>query len=429
MLNQINRKTLILLLGFLLLLAGLLRVSGVEGADSEPELISTEQTVEQDLFLTGETVIVDENIAGDLIVAGQNVFIKSDIGGNAIIAARSVTVEGVIDGSLYTAAGDVILEDGARIERNLLTSAFSVSALPESLVGKNAYIAAYQALLKGDINQNVTVGVGALEVTGRIGGDLNGEVAVDPNSAIPTSAMPFTTAPVESGLRISSDAIIGGDLNVSETVVNIDSEATVDAWYYTTLIQNRLGELIALLILTGICMYFGLPLMGRLAGRLAAEPTKSAVWGGLSLLLMPLAVLLAIALLLLVTGLAGGISLGRLAPTVLGLGGSVLGLIVIAFAFTAQLLSKVVVALFAGRWLMDKTQIGNRDNPWVWFGFAALAILLFELVRLVPFLGGILTLVVMVFGVGTIAVYLWDRYRGGDELKPVPTVAPEPAVA
>lgn len=429
MLHRVSRKTLILFLGLLVLLAGLFSVRVVEGSDPAPELISVEPTRAQDLFMAGETIIIDEDVAGDLYVAGQSVLVTGHIEGNAFIAARTVTIDSRIDGSLYTSAGDVMLDNGAHVERNLLTSAFSVTTQPESWIGRNVYIGAYQALLNGDVDRNVMVGVAALEVTGRIGGDLDGEVTVDPSSTFPSAGLPFDTAAVESGLRISSDAIIGGDFNVTERIVNIESETPVTAWYATTLIQNRLGELLALLLITALFIYFTLPLMQRMSDELATKPAKSALWGTLLLLLAPLVAILTIILLFVLAGLAGGISLGRLAPTVLGLGGSIIGLIIAAFAFAVQLLSKVVVALFTGQWLMTRTRIGSRDNRWTLLGFAAIAILFFEVLRLIPLVGGILTLIVMIFGVGAIARDLWNWYRGDEEPEPIPTAVPKPAVA
>lgn len=65
-------------------------------------------TINKDLFLAGEDILVKENINGSAYISGNNIEITSEfIDGNVFIAANKVKLSGNIDGAVYIIANSI----------------------------------------------------------------------------------------------------------------------------------------------------------------------------------------------------------------------------------------------------------------------------------------------------------------------------------
>ena len=78
-------------------------------------------------------------------------------------------------------------------------------------------------MLNGEIVRDLSVGLGALELDGRVGGDVNGEVGS--SESTPPNMNAFMGVqqpnfeqipPIDPGLRIE-DGVVSGDINVTES--------------------------------------------------------------------------------------------------------------------------------------------------------------------------------------------------------------------
>ena len=134
------------------------------------------EVIEDDLFISGDDVLVAGVVEGDLFAAGQDVVISGEVYGNVYAAGQTVTISGKVDGAVMLGGYSLVLEDGAEIGRNVYFGGFSLEAEDESLIGRSIYGGGYQLILAGEVMRDVTAGLGALEVTGPVGGDLKAEV-------------------------------------------------------------------------------------------------------------------------------------------------------------------------------------------------------------------------------------------------------------
>jgi hypothetical protein len=136
--------------------------------------------------------------------------------------------------------------------------------------------------------------------------------------------------------------------------------------------------------------------------KILGRPLSSIGWGLLVVLLFPLALWLAVALLAAVTVLLGLFTWGQLSGIVLGLGGLSIASIVAVSAFVLYLVTKVIFAYLVGRlvlaWLSPATLEGRWANVWA----LVVSALLYEIVRTIPLLGVLVAVIVILIGIEAI---------------------------
>jgi hypothetical protein len=367
-----------------------------------------------------------------LFAAGTEVIINGTVGGSLVAAGQTVIVNGQVRGSVYGAGASVVLQPSAAVGRNAYVAGYSLATESGSRVSRDVFFGGYQAILSGAVGEDVTVGAAALEVNGRIDGDVRADVAADDDTMVDPFSFGQMEVPraIEPGLRISPEASIGGELvytsperqsgsirsqpeggTVYQTPVPDRGERTaVDRgprgvlWIISQWILGRVRDLLTLLIL-GLLVIWLLPtLLYEVVEDGRTEPLPALLWG-LVVLVVGLLVAGIIAMLILVIGLVLGlITFGGLASAVFGLGFSALG-----FAFTLFVLlitygSKLVVAYLVGDWILREASPQTTEKP-IWP--LLLGVLLYVIVRGIPILGWLVGLVVTLLGLGA----MWLRFQ------------------
>ena len=130
-----NRKTRIVSLLSLFVVALLILAPvalAYDGRSGKRVVIAKGEVINDDLFVGGETVIVDGTINGDLIAAGQTVTINGKVTGNVVAAGSSVIVNGEVGHDVFAAGAVVTIGPNARIGYN----AYTVGASVESQAGQ-----------------------------------------------------------------------------------------------------------------------------------------------------------------------------------------------------------------------------------------------------------------------------------------------------
>ncbi len=183
------RIALVALLAVLLTpaMAGAAEFRGGQEATTVP----AGQTVQDDLYIAGQTVTISGTVNGDLVVAGSNVTVDGTVTGSVWAAGSTVTINGTVGhsvragGSTVTIkgqiAGDglaggatVTVDSGAAIGRDLIVGASQLTV--NGTVGRNVKFAADQATLGGPVKGSVTARSGnqfTLAQSAAIGGGIN----------------------------------------------------------------------------------------------------------------------------------------------------------------------------------------------------------------------------------------------------------------
>lgn len=315
--------------------------------------IGADETVPHDLYVSGGRVQIDGTIQGDLVVAGGDVEIAGPVQGDLIVAGGNVTVSGPVTGDVRAAGGMVQIE--------------------------------------GDVQEDVLVTAGrfTLDTGARVGQDLifgAGQAAVDGT---------VTGGVLGSGGNYSSSGTIGGTEDVT---INVDEGPTL-----VERIIDQLRRYITIILLGLLLLWMAPRLFGAAARLLREQPLPSAGIGLATIAIIFIA-LFAMVLTIVIAAIAlGWLGFGGLlATTVAGLllAG---GVLVFVTMVTAFYLADAVVGVTIGRWLLRGEQATRPVLTLL------LGVLIVVVLTAIPYIGAVLQIVAVVFGLGALAWSLWRR--------------------
>ena len=189
-------RRLPLLIG-LALVVGMLTAApawAVETRQGDRIEVGPGEVVNDDLYAFGNTVTVDGTVEGDLVASGSRVIVNGTVEDDARIAGQAL-----------------VLGENANIADDLFAAGYSLENRAGSNIGGSLFYGGYQALLAGTIEENFQAGVGALELRGEVGGDINaalGEAEGGAPQFLPGS--PVSIPAVEPGLTLTDSARVAG---------------------------------------------------------------------------------------------------------------------------------------------------------------------------------------------------------------------------
>jgi hypothetical protein len=424
-----GRTILVLALLGLMTLRLVSSVSAGDFRGGDNVVISAEEVIDDDLFASGNRVEVNGTVKGDLFATGRDVVVNGTVEGSLFISGQTLDVNGQISGSVYSAGYALTIGSEADIGRNLYFGGFSLTSEPGSTVGRSVYTGSYQAIVNGEVANDIAVSAGALEVNGSVGGDVKGEVSDAEGGAPPfMPAFPGSVPAVAPGLRVSDDAQVGGVVDVA--IAEPGPEAAQrprdrGIFGLGRAITSRIGEFIALLIVGGLLLYFWPGVMRRASSEAKEKPLPSAGRGCLVTLIFPIGVFLAGIVVVVLAVVLGLLTFGQLLGDVLGIGGATLALAVAVFVFIVSIITKAIVAFLGGRLILDRLAPQSQSSWLNDFAALALGALIYEILRAIPILGLIVAAIVILVGLGAIFVTIRERIQ----LRPAEAMPPAEAAA
>lgn len=426
------------------------------------------ETVNDDLLISADNVVIDGTVNGAVIAAGNRVVVNGTVNGDLIMfgsdvalsesgkvtgnifsGARFIEIRGAVNGSVFGGSAAMLVGNNATIGRNVYYGGYSLESMAGSRINIDAFAGVYQAILNGEIERNFYAGAAAVELNGTIGGNVTLDVASPTTGTTTTwfaNVQPALPPAIEPGLRISPQAVIGGDLrytspvNQSTTILSLPEGEVIhqtpvpDKAAYKPLYQpptgalgipfvktlvNMLRNLVTLLLLGGLAFWL-LPELFHRTVEQATEQTLASTGAGLLALLGGYIGSVLAALLLLGVGLLLSlITLGGLSRAVFGIGFSALALVVAVFTLLVSYGSKLVAACWIGG-LLIKQIAPNAANPRLWALLSG--VLIYVILSAVPFLGWLVAFIATLIGLGAV----WFAFQSYRKPKMLPA---EPAVA
>ncbi|MGB0384322.1 MAG: hypothetical protein ACPGWR_05800 [Ardenticatenaceae bacterium] len=388
--------------------------------------------IDDDVFIAGEKVVVNGEINGDLFALGQNVTINGTVKGSLFTTGQNIIIDGKVEGSLYGGAASLILDSDAEIGRNLLFGGFGLETRSGSKVARDLLMGGYQAQLAGTVGRNVNTATAALEISGKVDGDVDANVGTPEDSA-PTSLyfgpgggeMPDA---IDGGLRVTSDAEIKGKLSYNSSVDQTDAiEATPTGGVFFEQVESeqseepqttseqvqawltpRIGDFLTLLVLGGVLLWRLPNPFLQMIHKASNELGSATLWGVLTLI----GGWIAIAILGILFGAIGVfltfITFGGLGITVFGLGISAIVFILTLFLLLVTYGSKVVAAYLGAHLIFSRIpKLNNKYLPLI------VGIILYMLLRAIPYLGPVISFIATLIGLGA----MWLQYRNQDDVK------------
>lgn len=336
--------------------------------------IAKSETLDASAYLAGTNITVAGIVKGDLYCAGQNVNISGTIEGDLICAGQSVTITGRVLGDARV-AGQTINMDGP--------VAHSLTAM-----GQNVTVTANAV-----INDDATVFGTTVQVDGKIGRDLvGGGQAVTISGSVGRNANVASDKPV-----LTNGARVGGDLQyTSNNQVEVTKGATVAGKterhqpQYEGGQQSNQNEWVARMWGIGYwllaLLFIGLVLVGltpRTYKTAYRHMVKQSGWALLAgLMALVLTPIVAVALAVTVIGIPLGVAFGML------------WIVALACSF-------VYSGYSFGAWIAEQA---SWDLKWPMATSLIIGLVLLALVMMIPIVGGLITFLALVWGLGGIVM-------------------------
>lgn len=421
--------------------------------------IQADEVIDDDVFLSNDTVVVDGVVNGALMAVGQTITINGTINGDAFLAGSKVfitdaaqitgnlffgcqnaEIKGKVEGSVFGGSTSLLAGGDASIDRSLYYGGYSLEIQPGVIAQRNVYAGVYQAILGGEIGRNAYLGAGAVELKGDIGGDVTidfGPGEETSGEQPPVFFFPGMNIempkPIQPGLRVSPDARIGGKLTYtasSENLATIDAKPTGGVVYQTPVPQEvkegkepagkpakvnlitplvdwvlkTLRNLVTLLILGGLAIWLLPELLKRFVAKVKEKPAPSAGYGFVVVIIGYAAAIFAALVVLFVGILFMVVTLGGLGGAVFTVGFSSIALALAVFGLLIGYGSKLVVAYLGGEWIL-KQIAPNATHVKIWA--MVIGVVIYTLLRSLPLVGWLFGLTATLFGIGAI----WLVYR------------------
>lgn len=404
--------------------------------------LPADQEIDDDLFIAGDVISVDGTVNGDLFAFGSTVTINGKVHGSLIAMGQTVIINGEVAGSVYSGSSSTVVGEEAEIGRNMYYGGFALEIEEGAVITRDLAMGGYQALLAGEIGRDLYAGVGALEISGTIGGDVNAEVAGPEEGPMPFNFFMPTGAPpaVSPGLRIAESAEIGGQVsyispsNQSESIetspdggvvystpapdttgqpsspdIEINYGLQAAHWFL-----QRARELVTLLALGALVLWQIPDLFNTVIDKATSETLPASGWGLVTVIVGYVGAAIAAGLVLALGIFFGVLTLGGLGRAIFGIGFSSIGLIMAVFVLMVTYGSKLVLAFWSGRWLLGKMAPQTLESK-AWFWPLLLGVVIYVFLRAVPFLGWLFGIIVTLIGMGAMWLVFqdWRKSRSG----------------
>jgi hypothetical protein len=405
-------------------------------------VVEADEVIDDDLYIEAGHVVVDGTvngvlivsageaeingtINGDLILFVSQATVAGDLAGNLFFGGQQLELNGTVEGSVFAGGSSLTLGPSAIVERNLLFGGFGLQATAGSRVGRDVHMGGYQTLLAGQVDRDVVTGSAALEIEGRVGGDVT--ATVDPPDEGSTlifrfmrwPGMPEEIAP--AGLRVGSGAEIAGTLTYKSSVEQADaiqSSAIGEVVYeyvppeekpaptFKDWFVGQLQKFLTLLVLGALVAWRAPVLLGRTADQARAKPLPSILWGLLALFVIFFG-LIALAIAASILGvLFAVVTLGELLATVLLGGTSAFVLLVTLLGLLISYGTKLIVSYLVGKLILGRLAPRVAERA-IWP--LMLGIVLYVVITSIPCLGDVIGFIVALISLGAI----WLLIRQG----------------
>jgi cytoskeletal protein CcmA (bactofilin family) len=421
---QFATRQIIQFLCALVLLSVLLFVTpgwAMDAASGKQVIIAAGQVINDDLYLAGETILLNGTVKGDAVLAAREITVNGTVEGDLIAAGQVITLNGSVGDDARLAGQALILQPKARIADDAIAAGFSLENQAGSTVGGDLSVFANQALLAGTVKQDAIAATNALELRGNVGRNMRVIAVGDPHLVeIPFIPQPpVTLAPVKSGFTLTDTAQIGGKVNYKSTVTaNISPKAKITGGIVGEQLEHRtapaspvwaviwqIQRLLALFLVGWLLLRFVPHWTQNLAQRVKSRPLANLGWGILVFVAVGIAAI-AIATVTVLLTILFAITLPSLIPTVLGLGLVANLALAVSFVAFASFVPQIVLSLLAGRWLLQKLQPNTPTQQLLALGIGLLG---FVLLTAIPVLGAIVTLIAIFLSLGALSKQFTNR--------------------
>ena len=376
--NGARKTTLLACLAALLLP---LAASAYSLKSGDSVYVAKNEVVEGNLYAAGANLIIEGKITGDVFCAGQSINISGEVAGDIICAGQTINVSGKVGGSLRAAGQSINF--GGQVARNAIAMGASIVTAASSSVGWEMLVLGNAVDIRGDIGRDLYGSVAKANIAGRVGKNLdlnfgrqnqNDKPLIIAGTANISGNVKYTSlkdAVMETG------SIIKGEISHNLPKIKAaKSNYSHLGWWWGKLISIFSALVIGLVLIS----FWREPII-KITDLMLNKIGPSFGWGILLLLLTPMIVII-------------------LLITIIGLP---LSLILLALWLIAIYASKILVGILVGRRLLNNFWLAKKDSLIL---AMVIGIIIASLIFALPFIGWIVSLLAMLWGLGGIMLAL-----------------------
>jgi hypothetical protein len=393
-------RSRIILASFLFILMLSLGFSPLVQARSQASLYSlqNEGTIDNDLFLAEQQVIINQTVNGDVYVLGNQVQVNGDVNGSLFVIGQNVQILGKVSGTTYAAAITFLIGPDSALERNLYYVGGMLTAEEGAMIQRDLNTICLDAKISSQIGRNMNAMIGVINLITFVIQRLT-DAGVFP---LP-SGQSFVLPSIGVG---SANASLFGYLNqVPGASSGIDTTKLLE-W-----LLDRLRDFGLLLVLGALLYWLLRKPLEQTNQTLRTRTLATLGYGFLALLIVSNLFLVGIlvAAMIFVLGLwFGYLGLWSFTLAFWGFSYALLSFIVASLWITVAYGSKLVIAYWVGVWLIEKLLPRATMPKFVAF---VIGILLYILLRGVPMAGWVLGILVTAWGLGSIWLTYYQSKR------------------
>ncbi len=312
---------------------------------------------------TGGNVVVGQGqtVKGGLSATGGTVVIRGTVDGNLDAVSGNVLIAqtGTVNGDVSAFAGNVRIE--GTVNGNVDAQTGNLVVAKSATVGKSLEGASGYALIAGTVKGNARITGETLTLANSA--NVGGNLVYDVNK-----------------FNRQNGASVGGTVQRDESMNNAGPSPIPHIPGWVGAVYGFFVNLLLGIVLLALFPTFS----DSVADNGRTNPLFSIGVGILFLILVPIVLIV-------------------FAITIIGIPITILGAIVFAiFLWVATVYGSLTV----GVWLLSLADTGGH-----WLGLI-LGLFVVAILSRIPIVGGIVTFVVLLLGLGALAAALWTRYRG-----------------
>ncbi len=400
--------------------------------------INAETNIEGNLYVLCRLLTIEGRVDGNIIGAVVTASITGEVTQSVYLAAGRLDVSGTVGGDVHFIGGTASILNGAQFpNEHSDILAFSVSTLiDDATLNGTVTGAGYQLLLRGDVAGEVRYWGSALEIDGRVDGNVDASVGDPQSGGIPelrTLLTPFSIDLVVPGLRVFRDATIEGQLNyIGPTQALIETTLAEEPIYTplftpTSLLpiqtddeQASIGlrgyltqvirEFLTLFVVGSLILFIAPNLVRSPIPRLESHSLASIGLGTVTFVFsfpffLILLILMTTLAVVIATLQVNELSLISFVVTVIG-SISLWGI----FYLVAFFVSRIIVSFLIGQWMIRRLLGSNlpvQDRRRIRVLMMFVGALTFALAVSLPIIGWMLNLLALFGGLGALTVITW----------------------
>jgi hypothetical protein len=348
--------------------------AAVEFRKADTIQIPKDQTINSDLFAMGDHVRVEGTVDGDVYTFGEQVEISGHVTGDVICFCQSLRVGGQVDGNIRGFANNVTVS--GTVNRNVTDFCELFTLEPSGKIGHSLTVFSKSLTVDGGVGRDVLAFFGNGSISGSIGGELrargeNLSIADSASIAGPAKYTGDRSANVAPGAKLASP--------LEYTKWEHRSSTERGTSYYVWRVIWA-----AAYILFGLVLISVLPMFSREATGNVDNVGASFGLGVLVGFAVPIAALIA-------------------CVTVVGL---LVGLSALFLWYASLYFAQIIVGTAVGQWIL-----GRAQDTWGLIGRMVVGLVLLRACMTLPYIGGWLKLVVVVWGIGAISLAIYRRLQ------------------